>query len=296
MKLEIGTRGSKLALIQAGLVLSALKEQGLEGEIHAFSTRGDRDRSSPIYEMGRIGVFVEELNARVQDSTYDIAVHSAKDIPSAINESLEVGAVLERGSYNDVLVSEYRLEELPEGSVIGTSSRRRIAELHSIRPDLVVKDIRGNIDTRMEKLKSGDYDGIILARAALDRMGEEANSFILSEEDFLPAPNQGIIAVVSRKGSEESEAIKKINNEETYRSFIFERELVARLKLGCSVPAGILCLSNGKSSLLRARLYSIASNENREYVSEVGNIEDVSLMAGEIMRTLPRSYGYGFGV
>ncbi len=296
MILRIGTRGSKLALIQAEQVKAALLESGVESEILTYTTSGDRDTSSPIYRMGKIGVFVEELNGMVERETFDLAVHSAKDIPSRISDSLEVSAVLKRASYNDVLVSKSDLDTLPKGAVIGTSSRRRISELMSVRPDLVVKDIRGNIDTRLEKYRNGEYDGIILASAALERMKADVKSFRLNENDFVPAPNQGIIAIVTRKESRESEILKGINHEESFRSFIFERELVVRLKLGCSMPAGIICIPHGESMLLRARFYSLESSEFREYSSEVGSVEDVSLMADEISNTLPREFGYGFGV
>lgn len=296
MTLKIGTRGSTLALIQAEEVRATLANSGIDAEIHSFTTSGDRNTSSPIYAMGKIGVFVEELNREVERGAFDIAVHSAKDIPSRISDALEVSAVLKRASFNDVLVSHKPLDNLPEGSVIGTSSMRRISELKSLRPDLAVKDIRGNIDTRLEKFRGGKYDGIILAKAALERMGEDTNYYTLSEDDFLPAPNQGIIAMVSRKGSRESELLRNINHDESYRSFVFERKLVSSLGLGCSVPAGILCQPGDESSVLRARFYSITTNEHREYVSEVKGIEDVSLMAEHIRGSLPASYGYGFGV
>lgn len=296
MNMKLGTRGSKLALIQAEQVRSALQIAGIEAEIITHSTSGDRNRSSPIYRMNSVGVFVEELNALVESGTLDFAVHSAKDIPSFMSEALEVSAVLPRASYNDVLVSESNLFSLKEGAVIGTSSRRRISELHTLRKDIAVKDIRGNIDTRLEKLRTGLYDGIIIAKAAMDRMNAQANYFVLNESDFVPAPNQGIIAIVSRKGAGEFDILRKINDPATYDAFRFERELVVKLKLGCSVPAGILCTGSSGSYRLTARFYSLHSDEYRNYTENVTSLSDIDMLADEIRKSLPRSFGYGFGV
>ncbi|AKA47754.1 hypothetical protein IX51_00145 [uncultured archaeon] len=296
--LRIGTRGSKLALIQAGQLKTALESTGVQTEIITHTTSGDRDTESPIYRMSKVGVFVEELNSLVERGDFDIAVHSAKDIPSAIPDSLEVAAVLPRASFNDVLVADSSLESLEKGSVIGTSSKRRISELRALRNDLVVKDIRGNIGTRIGKLKSGEYNGIILAKAALERMGEDVKlkHYTLSEKDFVPAPNQGIIAVVSRKGSKESEIVRRVNHTPTYTSFTFERELVSELRLGCSMPAGILCVEDSGVYRLTARFYSLLSDEYREYLRDVNSVAEVGILAEEIRDTLPKRFGYGFGV
>lgn len=296
MEIRLATRSSRLALIQTELVRDALSSHGVESRLVTHTTHGDRDRTSPIYSMNRTGVFVDELNNLILSGKSDAAVHSAKDIPSSVDSSLEVSAVLPRGFANDVLVSARDLENLKDGAVIGTSSRRRIAEIRSLRRDLVIKDIRGNIDTRLQKLKNGEYDGIIAARAAIERLGIAVTFFNLSIEDFLPAPNQGIIAVVSEKGSEASTTLEGISDQETYRAFLYERRLVSSLELGCSIPAGILCLKSGGSYRLRARFYSLVSDEYREYGAIVHGEGDIDELANEVKATLPAEYGYGFGV
>lgn len=294
MTIRLGTRGSRLALIQAEQVRSALLAGGTDAELKIHSTHGDRDRSAPIYSMKRVGVFVEELNSLITGGEVDAAVHSAKDIPSAIPHELEVSAVLPRASHRDVLVSEVPIDELPAGAVIGTSSRRRISELHSIRDDIVVKDIRGNIDTRISKLQDGQYDGIILAEAALDRLQESVTRFSLSDEIFVPAANQGIIAVISEKGSSASDILPGISHKPTSRSFEFERELVVRLKLGCSIPAGILCTPIGVEFKLRARFYSLHSNDFMDFEDRVEDTGKVRELAERIKKELPAEFGYGF--
>lgn len=295
MELILGTRGSRLAVIQAEQVRSSLESIGYRAEIRKYTTSGDRDRNSPIYRMSRTGLFVDELNSLVSSGTVSFAVHSAKDIPSVIPDSLEISAVLPRASYRDVLVSNSSLETLDPWSVVGTSSRRRISELNAIRKDLTVRDIRGNIDTRIRKLNQGEYDGLILAQAAIDRMGIDVNHFVLSERDFIPSPNQGIIAVTSLKGSEASSLLKKINHPETFDAFRYERALMTQLKLGCSTPAGILCRKVSGDNILTARFYSLRTDEFREYETRIKSDSDVSKIAEEIRRTLPEAYGYGFG-
>lgn len=296
MEIRLGTRGSKLAMIQTESVRTELLKKGVDSVVVTHSTRGDRNTTSPIFRMNSVGVFVQELNDMIMSGEVDAAVHSAKDIPSSIPGDLEISAVLPRASYNDVLVSDKPLEDMASGSRIGTSSRRRISELRNVRSDLLAKDIRGNIDTRLKKLRNGYYDGVILAEAALNRLGEEVKHFRLDEESFLPAPNQGIIAVTSRKGSEASNLLKMINDDTTFRCFSFERELVVRLKLGCSMPAGILCIPAGESFEIRARFYSLNSDEYRNYRTELRGGNDIEKLADEIIDTLPDSFGYKIGV
>lgn len=294
MTIRLGTRGSALALVQAEQVRTALHSVGEDADLKVHTTHGDRDRNAPIYSMKGVGVFVEELNSLITGKEVDAAVHSAKDIPSAIPKNLEVSAVLPRASYRDVLVSDFPLEELPHRAVIGTSSRRRISELRSLREDVVIKDIRGNIDTRISKFNEGQYDGIILAEAALDRLGENVKRFPLSEEIFVPAPNQGIIAVMSEKGSPASEILSSISHKPTFTSFEIERELVVRLKLGCSMPAGILCTSNGTEFRLKARFYSLQSSEFMDFEVDSVDLEKVEELSGRIKAELPVKFGYGF--
>ncbi len=295
MRLKLATRGSKLALIQTGQVQGALSTLGMESEAVVHSTQGDRDRKGPIYSMSSVGVFVEELNSMVSSGECDAAVHSAKDIPSRIPDDLEVSAVLPRASVNDALVSESSLADLPERSRIGTSSMRRVSSLRSARPDLRAVDIRGNIDTRLSKLANGECEGIIVALAALERMQLDVKYFVLDTSKFTPAPNQGTIAVITKKGSDISQFMGGINHQQTSMSFQIERELVTGLSLGCSMPVGILCTPGESLYHVSSTFYSLNSNDYRSYESDVRGKEEAGKLVAEIKRTLPVSFGYRFG-
>lgn len=294
MVLKLATRSSELALIQTRSVQSALSSFNIDSEIVGHSTKGDRERTGPIYKMSKVGVFVEELNNLVSSGKCDAAVHSAKDMPSAFPDDLEVAAVLPRASFYDVLVSDFSLQELPGRSVLGTSSIRRISAIKSIRNDLEIRDIRGNIDTRLKKLENGEYDGILLAQAAFERMQHKVKYFVLNTEQFTPAPNQGIIAVVTKKDSPVSEQIRKINHGPTFAAFELERVLVTGLGLGCSMPVGILCTPSESLYHLTATFHSLHSSTYRSYEADVRRKEEAGRMVFEIKRRLPDSFGYKF--
>jgi len=284
MSLISGTRESKLAMIQANMVKNALEDIGYDIKIKGYTSKGDSINSIPLYKMGSTGVFVDELNDLIINNEIDFAVHSAKDIPSKIDDRLEISGVLKRDDYHDILISDYNLNSL-DNKTIGTSSMRRIKELKTLNKNIIIKDIRGNIDTRLSKYNNKEFDGIIMAKAAYDRMHLNLNYNILSENDFIPAPNQGIIAIVSKKDSEVSKIIKKINNENTFNEMVNERSIVKALNLGCSMPVGIL--SHNNEILLR--FYSLKSEEYKDMHFNLNN--NINEIINKITEEI-KDYGY----
>jgi hydroxymethylbilane synthase len=237
MLLRIGTRGSRLALAQAEEVAEALRERGVETEVVPIVTAGDRGASAAASPQGVKGLFVAEITDALSRGEVDLAVHSAKDLPSEDPEGVTVAAVPERGLPYDVLVTRER--DLPEGATVGTSSLRRQAQLRRVRPGLRVEGARGNVDTRLRKLAEGRYDGLVLAAAGLARLGIRADHSVpLPVDDMVPAPGQGALAVQAREGDEAVEALAPVNHARSRTAFQAERELVRRLGGGCRLPLG----------------------------------------------------------
>lgn len=248
MPLVIGSRGSRLAMIQAGMVKETLAREGYEAIIKKIVTEGDvnKDIHSLIFR-GRVGTFVSEINQRLINGSIDIAVHSLKDVPTYIPDDLSFSAFLPRDSPLDVLVSkdDIKFEDLPTGAVVGTSSIRRRAQVLAKRDDLTVKPLRGNIDTRLKRLEKGDYDAIILAEAGLNRFKITKKYQQLKDDIFLPPANQGTIVAMARKNSADERILRRINDEKTEKESQIERIMMKILGVGCSVPVGILsCLNN----------------------------------------------------
>ncbi len=291
---RICTRPSRLAIAQAEMVANALNGIGLDTEIIKVNSTGDTDLSSPLYRIGGTGVFVEEINRKVLSGEGDIAVHSAKDLPSELPEDLTILGVLQREDPGDVIISEHSLEELPGGSVVGTSSIRRIHELKMMRPDLKAENVRGNLDTRLRKLKEGQFDGLILAKAGIRRLNVNVAFHDLSIDDFLPAPNQGIIAIVGKIDSPLASEIRRISHMNTFDEMSAERRLISSLKLGCSLPAAILCRKKNSMYSIRARFYSQTSREFKEFSRVSSDISELDSLAEEIMEKVPASYGFNF--
>jgi len=239
----IGTRGSKLALLQTEKVCERLKELGIEYKIRIVRSSGDVMLNRSLYKMPDKGVFVKELDVMLLDGKIDIAVHSMKDIPLERDERLETAAVLPRDSPFDALVSDYNLNDMPEGAVIGTSSVRRRFQMLNYMEERGIKirieDIRGNVDTRLRKLASGDYTGVLLAEAGLQRLQSRVNYERLDRDPFVPSPNQGIIAVVARKDSEESELLHQIEDVSTRIEADVENEVLKVIGGGCALPVGV---------------------------------------------------------
>lgn len=262
----IGTRGSKLAILQTEKVCERLKELGLgyECTIKTVRSLGDVLTARALYNMPSEGAFVKKLDTLLLAGKIDIAVHSMKDIPLKREESLETSAVLPRDSPYDVLVSGYRLDDMPDGATIGTSSVRRKFQVLNYMGKKGIKvkigDIRGNVDTRIKKFKRGDYDGVILAEAGLERLNLDIPYELLDRNPFVPSPGQGIIAVVSRKGSEESKILNQIDDAETRVEAEVEREVLKAIGGGCSLPVGVHACCSGKKVELTVYIGSDTEN------------------------------------
>lgn len=240
--LTIATRESPLALWQAEFVRSELEaaHPGLEVKLLGMTSRGDQLLDVPLAKVGGKGLFVKELETALLDGSADIAVHSMKDVPMEFPEGLELGVICEREDPTDAFVSNRfsNFDELPAGSVVGTSSLRRECQLRARRPDLEVKFLRGNVNTRLRKLDEGEYDAIILASAGLIRLGfAERIADTISVEDSLPAGGQGAVGIELRSGDSETLALlQAVHHEPTARRVIAERALNQRLQGGCQVP------------------------------------------------------------
>ena len=245
----IGSRGSKLAQIQAEGVLKKLQELNpeLELTLDTIVTRGDREHKVPVYRMAGVGIFVKELEEALLDGRIDLAIHSLKDMPTEIPNGLSLAAVVERLDPRDVLVSKNTgLSELAPGSRVGTGSLRRAVQVLSCRPDLKICSIRGNIDTRLRKVSSGELDSVILASAAMIRLGyEERITEYLSPEHFLPSVGQGALGIEIRSGDEHiAELVSVLNHHPTQCSVVAERAFLRALGGGCRAPIAALGTPN----------------------------------------------------
>lgn len=248
--LRIGTRGSKLALIQAETVKSLLAKNGVESKLVVVQTSGDNFTDKPFREAG-IGAFVRDIDERMLTGDIDIAVHSMKDVPTKRPKEIGICAVMPRASPYDVLIFE---RPLREGATIGTSSLRRQAQLARYYPLYNRRQIRGNIDTRMKKLRASEFDAVILAEAGLERLGIRINKKRLP---FVPSPNQGIIAVMANQEIDKFDAVVKINDKQTLIEGMVERVIMETLGGGCLVPLGILARLAGKFVNVVAEVLSL---------------------------------------
>lgn len=242
-KIIVGSRRSKLALTQTNWVIEQLKQLGapFEFEIKEIVTKGDKIIDVTLSKVGGKGLFVKEIEHAMLNSEIDMAVHSMKDMPAVLPEGLIIGCVPPREDHRDVLISKNKetFANLPSGAVVGTSSLRRSAQLLAQRPDLTIKWIRGNIDTRLAKLQTEDYDAIVLAAAGLVRMGwaSDVITEYLSTDVCLPAVGQGALAVECRESDEElREWLQKLNDIDTERAVYAERAFLRQMEGGCQVP------------------------------------------------------------
>ncbi|OPZ44669.1 MAG: porphobilinogen deaminase [Euryarchaeota archaeon ADurb.BinA087] len=236
MPVRIGTRGSRLALAQAERVASLLRDCGTASEIVITTTKGDTVDGVPLHEIGGQGVFVRALDDAIIDGTIDAAVHSMKDIPAKRPDGLRTCAILKRDSPADFLVHTIPREEI---RVIGTTSTRRRAQLLRHMEGILVKQLRGNVDTRLRKLTEGQYDAIVLAEAGLERMGLSVSGTRLSPQRFVPSPNQGTIAVVCRDDPPLCEVFAPLDHDQTRIDVEMERTVMEEVGGGCFTPQGI---------------------------------------------------------
>lgn len=261
--IRIATRKSALALWQAEYVKAALLKahQNLQVELVPMTTKGDKILDTPLAKIGGKGLFIKELEVAMTEGRADIAVHSMKDVPMAFPDGFGLHAICERENPFDAFVSNHfkSLQELPLNAVVGTSSLRRQCQIRKIRPDLVIKDLRGNVNTRLSKLDAGEYDAIVLAAAGLIRLGMQNR--IQSEipaQLSLPAVGQGAVGIECR--NDDVELIKllaPLNHAETATRVKAERALNAKLNGGCQVPIGSFAELNGQNITLRGLVGSV---------------------------------------
>lgn len=275
-EISIGTRGSKLAVIQTELLLTKLREAspGLKARLIKITTRGDRYSTTALDKFAGQGIFVKELEKALIDGKIDLATHSLKDLPTEIPDGLMLGAITARLDPRDVLVSRVgKIAELVPGSKIGTGSNRRAVQLHALRPDLKVCNIRGNIDTRLRKVSDGTVDGIIIAAAAMIRLGwEDRITEYLSTEHFTPSVGQGALGLEIRSGDKEIASLAcKINHETTRQCITAERAFLQTLGGGCRAP--IAALGTVTDGVLKLN-GMVASADGKHIVraSEEGNV------------------------
>ncbi len=238
MHIRIGTRGSKLALAQAETVCRTLTERGHEVETAIIKTQGDRVTEVPLHEIGGQGIFVRALDEAIQRGEIDAAVHSMKDIPAKRPPELPIGAILARDSPADFLIFEGDIHQVRN---IGTSSMRRQAQLLRHDPEVTIRPLRGNLDTRIRRLVAGDFDAIIVAEAGIHRLGYQVSGVRLPPERFVPTANQGTIAVVCRKDEALTEAFRALDHGETRIDIQLERAAMEEIGGGCFTPLGIFC-------------------------------------------------------
>jgi hydroxymethylbilane synthase len=245
MKLTIGSRGSPLALWQAEWAREALTIAipGLDADIEVIHTRGDRILDAPFSQLGGKGVFTKEIEEALLDGRIDLAVHSLKDLPTELPTGLEIGAISVREDVRDALVSRVGadLDSLREGARVGTSSLRRRAQLQYARPDLVLEDLRGNVQTRLSKMDSEAMDAVVLAAAGLIRLDmEDRITELLDPQQIIPAPGQGALAIEIRTGDDTVGAVvDHLDDSETRCCVQAERTVLEVLGGGCQVPIGV---------------------------------------------------------
>ncbi len=251
--IKIGSRGSQLALWQARWVEARLNGLGEQCRIEIIKTTGDKVTDVALSKVGGKGLFTKEIEDALLAGTVDVAVHSLKDMPTALPDGLVIRAVPEREDPRDAMVGR-KLNDLPQGARLGTSSLRRAAQLRAIRPDLVIETIRGNVDTRLRKLDAGEFDAIVLAAAGLRRLGWAGRiAEVLSEEVCCPAVGQGALAIETRDDAGEAARLCcSLNDEASRIAVTAERALLAWLGGGCQVPIGAHATVSDRHLILRA--------------------------------------------
>lgn len=276
MNYKIGTRGSKLALVQANYVCKRLQEQYPQHsfEIKVIQTQGDKIQNKPLNQIGTKGVFVKEIEEQILADEVQIGVHSMKDMPAQPAEGLLFTKAWKREDPRDVLILREKksFAELPEGAVIGTGSMRRKVQLLRMRSDIRVVDIRGNVDTRLRKMEEQKLDGIVLAAAGLHRLGlEHLITQYFTTEEMISAPAQGILALeISKKRGELKEMLDALSEEETEVEAAAERGFLTEIGGDCHVPVGASCMRNEDGTLTLAAMFGDESGEKTAYTTVVG--------------------------
>lgn len=243
--ITIGTRGSVLALWQANFIKDKLAHLGFESRLEIIKTTGDKILDAPLAKIGGKGLFTKELEDRLLNGTIDLAVHSLKDVPVILPSGLQLAAITKREDVRDCFLSDRfgNLDSLPKGAKVGTTSLRRAMQIKALRPDLETLSLRGNVQTRLKKLNSGEFDAIILAKAGVNRLGITENEvrFIVpfATSAMIPAMGQGALGLECRADSEIAEILANLNDKTTQLECEAEREFVRLCDGGCQVPIGV---------------------------------------------------------
>lgn len=259
-KIRIGTRASRLALWQAQFVAARLKEffPTLEVELVKVHTTGDKILDAPLAKIGGKGLFTKELELQLAAGAIDLAVHSLKDVPTDLPNGFRIAAITRRAQPFDAFVSNHfaTFDALPDGAIVGTSSLRRAAQVLSLRPNLRIKNLRGNVETRLKKLDAGEFDAIILAAAGLERLGFASRIGALMTE-LIPAAGQGALAIETRADDDETfQRVQMLNDDETCAAVAVEREFLREVGGSCQIPVGVFASVDGGQMTVRALIAS----------------------------------------
>ncbi len=294
-KIIIGSRGSKLALLYAQKAKDVIiNNSNLSDEnivIKSITTKGDQFKDKRLSEFGGKGLFSSNIEKELKDKSIDIAVHALKDLPAKETDGLITDAFLERNDPKEILISKdkKKLKELNDKSIVGTSSYRREFQIKKIRPDINCKLIRGNVDTRIKKLKEGLYDAIILSHAGIKYLQfENEITEIFKIEEIIPSVGQGIIALQCREDDKETiSLLKRINHEETYKRAHAERNILKVLEGDCETAIGAHSIIDGENIIVEAELFSLDGSKRfyEKKIEKIDKFREIGREIGEILKT-----------
>jgi hydroxymethylbilane synthase len=293
MILKVGTRGSKLSVVQTEAVLRDIQTANpdVEFQVNIIKTLGDREQGQPLFTIDSKGIFEKEIDQAIEKGEVDLAVHSLKDVPTVDPEERQttIAAIPKRASPHDVLISKGNVpfNSLADGAVVGTGSLRRLAQVKFLRSDLEVKPIRGNVDTRIRKVKNGEFDGAVVAEAGLERLGLEgeiAERFPLDR--FYSAAGQGALAIVTRKDAADTiKVVQAVDHAATRAEVTAERSMVLHLDGGCRVPIGAVGRADGGVLSLHGCIFSLDGQEKLVAFAE-GNINEAEDIGKRVAQSL----------
>lgn len=295
--LTVATRGGALAIAQTEHVVATLKKihPGIEIEIKQVTTTGDRDRRTALWNLKDTGFFTSQLEDVLTAGQADFAVHSFKDLPTAEREGLTIAAVFDRNFVDDCLVCASpinSIEQLPKGAKMGTSSHRRAAQIKHLRPDLEPTPIRGNVQTRLKKLETDDYDAVLLAHAGLKRLGlDDRISLVFDPDEFIPAPAQGALAIQTRANDiETNKLIAAIDDDNARRTTTAERKILTTMRCGCHAPVGAYAKINGSEISVRAFISDV---QGQDFIARqaTGSVADAENLAEHLAQDLLNAGG-----
>ena len=290
MNFIVGARGSKLSQAQTNWVISELQkiDPSLSFEFKTITTKGDTD-TRPLFAMEQKGIFEKEIDRAVFEKEVDFAVHSLKDVPSQLDENLIIACIPKREAINDVLITRdgFDIDSIPSNSVIGSSSLRRAVQITRKRPDLNVKPVRGNIETRINKVLDGKFDGVVLAQAGITRLGTSVKLSKLSLDDFPPSPGQGALAIVCREDDSKTlEILQQIEDPKSRKEIEAERALSDSVDSGCRFPVGAFAISDSNSLTLKVAVYSMDGKKSiiLEKSDNIDNAIELGKSLGDELR------------